>query len=191
MPSLPFAGLLKRDPIALLLAAASIGLGILFFTLLGSTSPASPGREIPISEISRLARDRDLRDARLLDHDARIVATTRSGVQLWAAYPASDVATESLRSNLEKQGVIVSVDQQTSKGRRQLIVQVFMPVVPLVCLFAFFTRLSQSGGGAGAFMSFSKFAGGGRRRNVPGSITFSQVAGADEAVVELAEIRDY
>ena len=55
-----------------------------------------------------------------------------------------------------------------------------------------FTRLGEDGG-AGAFAGFSKFAGKGRKHgeDAPEGMTFTDVAGAGEAVAELREIRDY
>jgi cell division protease FtsH len=185
-------GLLLKDPLALLLALASIALTILFFSLLGSTQPSSSGTQIPLSEVHRLAADRALAGAELLDHDSRVVLQTDDGRTLWAAYPASDVATEAVRRDLQERGVTVTVDQQSSKGARQLIVQFFLPIVLLVCLFAFFTRIGQGGGAASGFAAFSKFGGNGKKKGkATGSLGFAQVAGADEAVVELKEIRDY
>ena len=62
-------------------------------------------------------------------------------------------------------GAIVEIDQQAGKPTRQIVVQFLLPILILVCLFAFFMRIGQDGG-AGGFAAFSKLgngAQGGRR----------------------------
>ena len=65
-----------------------------------------------------------------------------------------------------------------------------MPILILVCLFAFFMRLGQDSG-AGGFAAFSKLGNRGKKRKTTRAVTFADVAGAGEAVAELREIRDY
>ena len=66
-----------------------------------------------------------------------------------------------------------------------------MPILILVCLFAFFMRIGQDGG-AGGFAAFSKLGNRGKKRKKGAHpVTFADVAGADESVAELREIRDY
>ncbi len=67
-----------RDPLSLFLLLASIGLAITFATLLGSIAPSSAGREVPISKVHELARDRQVHNALLLDHDNRVELVTRT-----------------------------------------------------------------------------------------------------------------
>jgi cell division protease FtsH len=66
-----------RDPVALFLLLASIGLAIAFATLLGSIAPSSAGREAPINTVQTLAKRKEITRALLLDHDNRVeLATT-------------------------------------------------------------------------------------------------------------------
>ncbi len=110
----------------------------------------------------------------------------------WAAYPASGAQTATLIHELEANGATVRVDQQSGKGTKTIVVQFLIPILLLVCLFSFFTRLGAEGA-AGGIASFSQFAGKGRRKGKGTSdrVTFSDIAGAGEAVAELREIRDY
>jgi cell division protease FtsH len=198
---------IKRDPISLFLLVASIALAIAFATLLGSIAPSSSGRQVPLSTVHRLAHRHQIATALLLDHDNRVELVTiapgeaggtapQQGVvsaeRLWAAYPASGAQTQTLLHELEASGASVTVDQQSGKGTKTIVVQFLIPILLLVCLFSFFMRLGAEGA-AGGIASFSQFAGKGRRKGkgTTDRITFSDIAGAGEAVAELREIRDY
>ena len=111
---------------------------------------------------------------------------------LWASYPASGAQTQQLIRELETGGAIVSVDQQSGKGTKTIIVQFLIPILLLVCLFSLFMRLGTEGA-AGGIAGFSQFAGKGKKKGKGTSdrITFADVAGAGEAVAELREIRDF
>jgi cell division protease FtsH len=247
--------LVFKDPFALFLALASIGLASAFWVLLGQIKPGSAGREVPLSTVQTLARAHDIGVAVLLDHDSRVeVATspsapalTRSGAvpvgaiptaaelaarkmaaeararavkaakrrgskarpvvvpleaprtlpparvqRLWAAYPASGAQTAQLATELYESGATVSVDQQSSKPTKAIIVQFLIPILLLVCLFSFFMRVGGESA-AGGLASFSTFSGKGRRKGkgTRDRVTFADVAGAGEALAELREIRDY
>jgi cell division protease FtsH len=183
---------LMKDPISTFLLVASIALAVLFFSLLGSIAPSSPGSEVALSHVDRLAESNQIATATLLDHDARVVINTTDGRTLWAAYPSSDAETAQLLRELRESGARTVVEQQANKPETQIVVQFLLPILLLVCLFALFTRLGQDQG-AGAFAGFSKWTGRKRKRGQagPDRTTFADVAGADEAVAELREIRDY
>jgi cell division protease FtsH len=181
-----------KDPLSTALIVASLILTFLFFNLLGQIQPSTSGERIPLSQVSKLAKEKQIREATLLDQDARVLLETKNGEQLYAAYPESDAQTSSMVKGLTLSGATVEVDQQWDKPAKQIVVQFLIPILLLVCLFVLFTRLGQDGG-AGAFAGFSKFTGKGRKRgdDAPGRTTFENVAGAGEAVAELREIRDY
>jgi cell division protease FtsH len=179
----------RKDPLSAFLLAASIGLTILFFSMLGSIGPSSEGREVPLSAILKLADEKRLVSATLLDEDARVVARSKRGLQGWAAYPSSDAQTPALLRRLTRSGAVIDVDQQSGKPARQIVVQFLLPILILVFLFGFFMRIGQDSM-AGGFSAFSKL-GGKRRKKGATRTTFASVAGAGEAVAELREIRDY
>ncbi len=111
---------------------------------------------------------------------------------LWTAYPASGAITQQMYKELSESGASVTVDQQSGKETKAIVVQFLIPILLLVCLFSLFMR--QGGeGAAGGIAGFSQFTGKGRKKG-KGSrdkITFADVAGAGEALAELREIRDY
>jgi len=205
-----------RDPLALFLLLASIALAITFASLLGAIKPASSGTQVPLSTVQKLAKQKGVATATLLDHDSRVVLNTtgtstvakpkggkNGGTRevvtpvgpprhLWAAYPASGAQTEQLANELSTSGASVTIDQQSGKPTKTIVVQFLIPILLLVCLFSFFMRLGGEGG-AGGIAGFSEFAGKGRKKGKGSSdrITFNDVAGAGEALAELREIRDY
>jgi cell division protease FtsH len=118
--------------------------------------------------------------------------TSPAKLEYWAAYPVSGAQTQGLLQTLSKAGVAVTVDQQSGKAPRAILVQFLLPILLLVCLFALFMRIGGDGG-AGGIAAFSEFTGKGRKKGKgkTEAITFADVAGAGEAVAELREIRDY
>ncbi len=205
-----------RDPLALFLLIASIVLAVAFGTLLGQIKPASKGSQVPLSQVQKLAKEKGIATATLLDHDSRVVVTTTGtttitkpkrgkggGTEavttpvgpprlLWAAYPASGAQTEQLADELGTSGATVTIDQQSGKPTKAIIVQFLIPILLLVCLFSLFMRFGGEGA-AGGIAGFSEFTGKGRKKGKGRSeaITFDDVAGAGEALAELKEIRDY
>jgi cell division protease FtsH len=202
-----------RDRLSLFLGLASIGLAITFATLLGEIKPGSAGTPVPISTVQNLAKQHQVGSAVLLDHDSRVevtttpTATATAGTtggaastlptgppqRLWAAYPSSGAQTQQLARELYLSGATVTIDQQSGKPTKAIIVQFLIPILLLVCLFSLFTRMGAGDGAAGGIAGFSQFTGKGRKKGKGSAdrITFADVAGAGEALAELREIRDY
>jgi cell division protease FtsH len=182
---------LSKDKVSALLLVSAVALAVLFFSLLGSLGPSATGQQVALTQITSLAHAQRIRSATLLDHDHQVEARSDNGLALYANYPASDAATQELLTSLGRSGAVVTVDPQSGKGARELVIQFLLPILLLVTLFAFFTR--QVRDGSSGIASFSAFRGQGRRRKKKQAapITFASVAGAGEAVAELREIRDF
>jgi cell division protease FtsH len=109
----------------------------------------------------------------------------------WVAYPASDAVTSFLVVMAAEAGSIVDVDPQPTKGAVRTVTTFLLPLMILANLFALLFSLSKGGGsGIGEVMMFGSI-GKGRDKRGKGVVTFGDVAGADEAVAELKEVRDY
>jgi cell division protease FtsH len=171
-----------------LLALAAI-LITLFFVGLSIIAPSPVGREIPLSSSIRMIQNHDVRSARLLDQDSQLELVGLGGNQYWSAYPHTGSYTANLLNELQQAHVPTIVVPQSGVPLLSAVVQFLLPILILVTLFAFFMTLSREKGGA-AFASFSKWTGRGQKAGT-GAFTFSDVAGAPEALIELGEVCDY
>ena len=171
-----------------LLALAGI-LITLFFVGLAVIAPHPVGKELPLSSSFRLIDRHDIRSARLLDQDSRVELVTVAGGEYWSAYPHTGSYTANLLNTLQAAHVPTLVVPQSEVPLLNSVVQFLLPILILVTLFAFFMTLAREKGGA-AFASFSKWTGRGQKAG-SGELTFTDVAGAPEALIELGEICDY
>ena len=182
------------QPVVAFLTALAVTLLVIFFVLLGSLSPSAPGTQVGLSNVLNAAAQRQIVSVTIYDQDANIAVTTRSGQNVYAAYPKAAGEDTQLINTMVADGAHVTVDQQSNKPTEQLVAQFLLPILILVTLFTLFTIIAKGGAsGASAFAGFSKFAGKGRKKNQkdPGAITFKDVAGVPEAIEELQEIVDY
>jgi cell division protease FtsH len=98
--------------------------------------------------------------------------------------------TEELSELLESHDVIVQAKPINSGGLLVNLLLGFGPVILLVGLFVFLARRAGGGGGLSGLSAFSRS----RARRVESGeqrVTFSDVAGIDEAKAELTEIVDF
>src|SRR5262249_8845280 len=148
--------------------------------------------KVPLSTIVNISEKGQVETAELLDFDHQVIVETNAGLKYYADYPSSDAATQQLLAKLHENHAAVSVDPQSGKETRRVVVQFLIPILILVCLFSFFMR-QAAGAEAGGIGAFSAFGGKGKRRKKgqKAPITFDSVAGAGEAVAELREIRDF
>ena len=183
---------LLKDRLSAFLIVASAILTLLFFSFLGDTKPSSPGDRGP-------ALDRDAALDREGDRRARAARPGRArGRREHRRPPAvgrlSELGRADHRADPHAHEQRRGRQDRPAPGKpvKAILVQFLLPILLLVCLFALFTRLGADGG-AGGIASFSNFKGKGRKRGakVANRLTFDDVAGAGEAVVELREIRDF
>jgi cell division protease FtsH len=112
--------------------------------------------------------------------------TLRDGTRFSSTYLES--AGDDLLARLERAQppAEVAIDDDTSP----LWVGLLFTLLPVVLLVGAFVLLTRGMQGGGKFMQFGKAKTVGHDKGQPG-VTFADVAGADEAVDELREIRDF
>ena len=117
---------------------------------------------------------------------------TNTVERYWIPYPESDATTADLVDDATIAGAQVSVDQQTSKGQVRIVATIVLPLMLLANLFALLFAVGKgNASGIGEVETFGSIGKGLLRRKHKSPITFTDVAGADEAVEELKEVRDY
>src|ERR1035441_7283234 len=208
-----------RDPLALFLLLASIGLAIAFASLLGEIKPSSSGTQVPLSVVQSLAKRHELQSAVVLDHDSRVELTTAPGAPVDAAGSATTGATGAAATPPGSSSAPSGVSQKlwaAYPGSRAITQQLLRELyasgatvsvdeqagkptkaivvqflIPILLLVCLFSLFTRVGaeGGAGGLAAFSEFAGKGRRK---GKGTRDRITFADVAGAgeALAELRE-
>ena len=160
-------------PVLLLVYAA-----LMFLTL-----PRTSGEEVSLARFLALSGSGEIERAKLLNTDGRVLFVD-DGQQFWTALPTSpEYQSQFLRDALE-QGTELDVDQQELKSLLQPATYI-LPALIIASAFLLFFLLMRSGG-ATSFVKAAAKRGAGER-----IVTFADVAGNDEAVAEVREVRDY
>ena len=68
---------ISLDPLAVFFAGLAVVLLVVFLVMLGSTQPHSRGTEVPYTTVQRMAAAGNVRLARQLDYDNRILVSDR------------------------------------------------------------------------------------------------------------------
>ncbi|HEU0131794.1 MAG TPA: ATP-dependent zinc metalloprotease FtsH [Mycobacteriales bacterium] len=105
--------------------------------------------------------------------------------------PSNGQAWTSLVTQLRASNANYTVDKQSTKQVVKTVATFLLPLMILANLFALLFSLGKQGGGAiGEVMTFGKI-GKGEAKKGKSYIGFDDVGGAEEAVAELREVRDY
>jgi cell division protease FtsH len=105
--------------------------------------------------------------------------------------PSNGQAWTALVTQFKASGTVYSVDKQSGKQIVRTVATFLLPLMILANLFALLFSLGKGSGSAiGEVMTFGKI-GKGEAKKGKSHIGFDDVGGADEAVAELREVRDY
>ena len=176
---------MKRIPRAALLYLV-IGAAVLFVGI--RFSSRSPEREeIDLSEFRQAIDDGEVATAEIKDQDHEVTGKLVDDTEYRVSYPAeyADELVDELHD--ADPPVEVTTDPQSDSLWTGLLFSV-LPIVLLVGAFLLIMNVMQ-GGGRGV-MQFGKSRAKQVSKDDP-SVTFSDVAGADEAVEELQEIKEF
>jgi cell division protease FtsH len=198
----------SRQSYALL--ALLLLLGGLFAGCLSYLAPTSGGTRISLSDFGQLASGHDVQSLTLRDEDSQAVGTARctpavasilqtcdnatKATSFWLSYLKSDAATNTVLQQARDSAALVTVDPQTRKSEIRVITMFVLPLMMLATVFVLLSSAGRSGSsGIGAVEMFGSIGSSSRfgRRKRKAPITFADVAGADDAVEELREVRDY
>jgi cell division protease FtsH len=172
---------LIRGPIIYL---AVVALALWLFINLSSTEP--PPERLTFAELEQLAADGGVRSAEFREQDQEVAGELVGGDAYVAAYPLEyqDELTASLReSGVEE----VSADPQKGSPFVNVLINI-LPILLLVGILLFIFHQGQGGGNR--VLQFGKSKARQVTKDQP-KTTFQDVAGVDEAIEELAEVKEY
>ena len=154
--------------------------------LLAKALTASPGREkLDTLAFTRLLEAQQVESAKLYDRDHVIKGELKDGKKFEVKFP--DRYTDEITDTVVKAGVNLPVDNQKESLWVTLLFN-FAPFILIIGVIAFF--MNQAQGGGNRVMSFGKARPKIVNKDTP-KVTFADVAGVDEAIEELQEIKDF
>src|SRR5450830_737162 len=121
---------------------------------------------------------------KIFNRDQKIEGGLRSKEKFKTAFPAGFDIVKELR---KEKDVKIEVDPQTSTSILAVVIQI-LPILLMIGLILFFVQQMQGGGNK--VMSFGKSKAKQVSKDMP-KVTFEDVAGVDEAVEELMEIKEF
>ncbi|MEP7033795.1 MAG: ATP-dependent zinc metalloprotease FtsH [Actinomycetota bacterium] len=158
-------------------------LGIWMFLLFANRG--TQGKPLSFSEFQTAVDAGNVKTATFLEGEQKITGEFTDGSTYSVTYPLS--VQESLTKDMQARGVEVSADAQKGSALLGFLFQL-IPVILIVGAFIFI--MNQSQGGGGRVMQFGKARAKQVTKDQP-KTTFADVAGVDEAIEELQEVKEY
>ncbi len=152
--------------------------------LFANREPA--GQSLNCSGFQSLVSGDRVKTATFLEGDQKIKGLLSDGTAYEVAYPAA--VQEKLTEDLQTKGVVVAVDPQKGSAILSFLFQL-IPVVLIIGAFIWIMNQSQGAGG-GRVMQFGKSRAKIVSKDQP-KTSFTDVAGVDEAIEELQEVKEY
>jgi cell division protease FtsH len=146
---------------------------------------SSGAQEMSLTQFTHDIGAGRVENAKFLERDQAVQGTLTSGQDYRVHYPLE--FEDELTQKLQDANVPVQVDPQKGSAILSALLQTVLPIVVIVALFLFFMNQMQGGN---RVMSFGKAKAKLMTKDQP-KTTFADVAGVDEAIEELAEVRDY
>ena len=179
-PNDPKVRRVLRGPlIYLLVVVAAL---YLFLTMTGS---GPRPLELNVTQLEDYAGRGLIDNAHFLEQQQTIEGELSDGKPFMAKYPLD--YQDELIQTFKASEVVVSVDPQEGSAVLGFILNA-LPILLLIGIFIFIFRQGQAGGGR--VMSFGKAKVRQVTKDQP-KTTFQDVAGVDEAIEELAEVKEY
>ncbi|HEX7305603.1 ATP-dependent zinc metalloprotease FtsH [Lentzea sp.] len=179
---------LLRNP---LLWIAAVLLLYFVFTVLFDDSRGY--HQVKTSQALAQVREGNVKEATIEDKEQRLRLTLKDGAsfegsnRLITQYPAS--ATDEIFNVLDQAGNKPTVETKVSQ--ESILMQILIYLVPLgLLLLLLMWMMNNAQGGGNRVLNFGKSKAKQLSKDMP-KTTFADVAGAEEAVEELEEIKDF
>jgi cell division protease FtsH len=161
-------------------------IGVVGLFLLAKALTATPGREkLDTTDFFGLLDAKQVQEVKLYDRDHVIKGELKDGKKFEVKFP--DRYTDEITTRVVDAGVNLPVDNQKDSLWVTLLFN-FAPFILIIAVIAFF--MNQAQGGGNRVMSFGKARPKIVNKDTP-KVTFADVAGVDEAIEELQEIKDF
>jgi len=169
-----------RAPLLLIAVAVLLLLFVLDYANSGSSY-----QQVDTSAIVHYIDTGQVKSALIVDKNQTIQITTKSGKDLQASWVTGQGLV--LQQDLQQHGINYNVNIPKSNALLDLLPTAF---IYLVIFLLFFFMLSQMQGGGSRVMNFGKSKAKLITKDTP-KTTFADVAGVDEAIEELQEIKEF
>ncbi|MEY2450762.1 MAG: cell division protease FtsH [Acidimicrobiaceae bacterium] len=167
-------------PLVLYLAIAVLALVVGTTWLRSGDGP----KKLSLDEFETQLADGGVADATVKDQDHRVTGKLRDGTSYTVSYP--EQYADELTTEITGAHVKIDVDQQ----KESLWLSLLFTILPILLLVGFFFLIMNSMQGGGRVLQFGK-ARAKQHGDANVQVTFADVAGCDEAVEELQEIKEF
>ena len=167
-------------PLVLYIAIAILALVAGAVWLRGGSGP----KKLALDEFQTQLVDGNVTDATLKDQDHSVSGKLKDGTSYTVAFPAQ--YADELTTKLTDAHVKLTVDQQ----KESVWVSLLFELLPILLLVGFFVVIMNAMQGGGRVLSFGK-AKAKLHGDANVKVNFGDVAGCDEAVEELQEIKEF
>ncbi len=174
-----------RGPLLLIVAAA-----ILLLVVLDYANSGPSYKQTNTSRVVALIQAGEVKSAVLIDKDQTIQITAKGDHRYQASWVGNQgqALQQQLQAQVDK-GTLSNYNVQVPKGNSLLSLIIGILPFALIFLFVLF-MLNQMQGGGSRVMNFGKSRAKLITKDTP-KTTFADVAGADEAIEELQEIKEF
>jgi cell division protease FtsH len=159
---------------------------LLLWAFLFRFGPSKSVKNLSLDEFEEAVRGDRVASATIFDRDQRVEGKLVGGEQYRVIYP-TDYADDITKLIREDNDIRLEVDPQRQSPLISVILQL-LPFALIFLLFLFF--MNQMQGGGNRVMSFGKARARLVTKDMP-KVTFKDVAGVDEAVEELVEVKEF
>ncbi|MCO6004264.1 ATP-dependent zinc metalloprotease FtsH [Actinoallomurus purpureus] len=174
-----------RGPLLWILAFGALVLLVMY-----GINPGGSYEKADTSRVVQAIQNNEVTSAQIIDKDQRIEVKLKNGKQLqasWVSGQGNDLAK--LLQQKTDAGQLKSYNTSVPKQNVFLsLLFSFLPIVVVVLIFLFI--MNQMQGGGSRVMNFGKSRAKLVTKDTP-KTTFADVAGADEAIEELQEIKEF
>ena len=169
----------------LLLTAGLVLLIAAYVVVISLSQPPAQGSGMRYDEFINDLHAGSIQNATILSYDRRIIGSSSTG-RYWVDYDSNLTLTNTTLPALSAAKVPVLIDNQWLKLQ---IVPLTVLMPSLILLDGLILMIILLRGQAAGFLAFGRSSA--KRHSGDSKITFKDVAGVDEAVEELAEVKDY